>query len=239
MMTVEELRGSVPKHVRGMIKQNVVDVFNMLESDEGEDFAEHYRQNFVSMSSVMRGGQYSVKDYLDAVKYVAYKLMENSDIDAYQMTFPHRYARLMDKYRDEGDEAYIRGAKISPFVTAYKKGDLVTKVLEQSLVPSRILNAPMFQEALNIQMGLAMTANSEIVRSTAAESVMKYTMSAEAQKIELEIGIKGQDEILALRTEMHRLASQQQTTIVSGANTSLQIAEQKLLYEEAIDVEEN
>ena len=237
-MTVDELKMSVPKHVRSMVGQNVVDVFNSLESEEGPEFAEHYKQNFVSMSSVMKGGQYAVSDYLDAVKFVAHKLLDNTDIDAYQMTFPHRYLRLLDKWADFGDEAEIRGSKISPFVTAYKKGDLVTKVLEQSLVPSRILNAPMFQDALNIQMSIAMNARSEQVRSQAAESVMKYTMSPEAQKIELDIGIKGQDEIMALRTEMHRLASQQQITIESGTNTSLEIAEQRLLYEEAIDVED-
>ncbi len=230
-MTIEELKSAVPKHSRGLISQNVVDVFNGLDDVHGEDFAEHYKQNFVSMSSVMKGGLYSVKDYMNAVKYVAFKLLENSDIDAYMMTFPDRYQRLMEKHADHGDEAAIRSEKISPFVTAYKKTDLVTKVLEQSLVPSRILNAPMFQQALNIQMGIALSARSEQVRSQAAESVMKYTMSPEVQKIELEVGVKGQDEIMALRTEMHRLASTQQATIESGTNTSLQIAEQTLLHD--------
>jgi len=238
-MTVDELKTKVPKHIRGMMTQNVVDVLNDLESNEGRDFAEHYKQNFISMSSVMKTGQYNVSDYIDAVKYVAHKLLENSDIDAYQMTFPDRYQRLLEKWEDFGTEEEIRGYKISPFVTAYKKGDLVTKVLEQSLVPSRILNAPMFQEALNIQMSIAQSSRSDQVRSQAAESVMKYTMSPEATKIELDVAVKGNDEILALRSTMHALASQQQTTIKSGTNTSLEIAEQQLMYEvEAIDVED-
>ena len=236
-MTIDELKGAIPKHVRSLVSQNVVDVFNGLAGEEGPEFAEHYKQNFVGMSSVMKGGQYAVKDYLDAVKFVAYKLLDHTDIDAYHMTFPDRYQRLMTKWADFGTEEMIRGAKISPFVTAYKKGDLVTKVLEQALVPSRILNAPMFQDALNIQMSIAQTARSEQVRSQAAESVMKYTMSPEVQKFEIEVGIKGQDEIMALRTEMHRLASQQQLTIESGTNTSLEIAEQKLLYAETIEAE--
>jgi hypothetical protein len=238
-MTVDDLKSKVPKHIRGMIGQNVVDVFNELESDEGREFAEHYKQNFISMSSVMKTGQYSVSDYIDAVKFVAHKLLENSDIDAYQMTFPDRYQRLLDKYADYGTEDEIRGSKISSFVTAYKKGDLVTKVLEQSLVPSRILNAPMFQEALNIQMSIAQNSRSDQVRSQAAESVMKYTMSPEATKIELDVAVKGNDEILALRSTMHELASRQQINIKSGTNTSLDIAEQKLMYEveDAIDVE--
>ncbi len=230
-MTVEELKAGIPKHRRGLITQNVVDVFNELNDVHGEDFAEHYKQNFISMSSVMKGGLYNVSDYMNAVKYVAFKLLENTDIDSYMMTFPERYQRLMIKHAEHGDEATIRSEKISPFVTAYKKTDLVTRVLEQSLVPSRILNAPMFQQALNIQMSIALSARSEQVRSQAAESVMKYTMSPEVQKIELEVGVKGQDEIMALRTEMHRLASTQQATIESGTNTSLQIAEQTLLHD--------
>jgi len=189
------------------------------------------------MNSVMRGGLYSTKDYMNAVKFSSFRLLKNSDIDSYMMTFPDRYARLMNKHADFGDEAAIRSEKISPYVTAYKKNDLVVKVTEQALVPSRILNAPMFQQALNIQMGIAMGARSEQVRSQAAESVMKYTMSPEVQKIELEVGVKGQDEVLALRTEMHRLASQQQATIESGTNSALDIAEQTLLHD-VIDVED-
>ena len=230
-MTIDELKNAIPKHRRNLITQNVVDVFNGIEGEHGEDFVEHYKQNFVSMSTVMKGGLYSTKDYMNAVKFVAFKLIENTDIDAYHLTFPERYERLMRLHEEYGTEEEIRSAKVSPFVTAYKKTDLVTKVLEQSLVPSRILNAPMFQQALNIQMKIAMTARSEQVKSQAAESVMKYTMSPEVQKIELEVGVKGQDEILSLRTEMHRLASQQQATIESGTNTSLEIAEATLLHE--------
>jgi len=38
-MTVEELKAGVPKHSRRMITQNVVDVFNNLAGEHGEDFA--------------------------------------------------------------------------------------------------------------------------------------------------------------------------------------------------------
>ena len=234
-MTVEELKNNVPKHTRNLISQNVVDVFNRLQEEDGEEFAEHYRQNFVSMSNVMKRGSYSTKEYMNAVKFVSYKLLENSDIDSYQMTFPDRYQRLMDKWADFGTEEEIRGSKISPFVTAYKKTELVQKILEQSLVPSHILNAPYFQEALNVQVSLMYSARSEMVRQTAAESVLKYTKLPESQKIELEIGVKGQDEVQALRDEMARLASQQQQSIAQGQNTSLEIAESKLLIEAEIE----
>ncbi|RLC28890.1 MAG: hypothetical protein DRH37_08650 [Deltaproteobacteria bacterium] len=230
-LTIEELRAGVPKHSRKMITQNVVEVLNQLSSDHGEDFAEHYKQNLMSMSTVLKSGTYNMKDYMNAVKFSAFRLMDHSDVDSYMLAFPERYQRLMLKYADYGDEQSIRADKISSFVTAYKKNEIVAKVTEQALIPSRILNAPMFQTALNIQMSIAMSSRSDQVRSQAAESVMKYTMSPEVQKIELEVGVKGQDEIMALRTEMHRLASQQQGTIMSGTNTSLEIAEQVILHE--------
>ncbi len=236
-MTIDELKAGIPKHTRRLVTQNVVDVMNNLQGEHGEDFAEHYRQNFIGMSTVMKSGSFAVEDYINAVKFSSFRLLRNTDIDSYMLTFPDRYARLMEKHADFGDAAAIRSEKISPYVTAYKQNPIVVRVTEQALVPSRILNAPMFQQALNIQMSIAMTARSEQVKSQAAESVMKYTMSPEVQKIELEVGVKGQDEILALRTEMHRLASQQQATIESGTNDALDIAEQKLLHD-VIDLEE-
>lgn len=236
-MTIDELKDALPPRQKKLVTQGVVDTLNQLSSDEGEEFAEHYKQNFVSMSTIMNNANYSMKDYVSAVKFASYKLLEHTDIDSYRYTFPDRYARLMLKWQQEGmDEDSIRGQKISPFVTAYKKTELAVKVMERSLVPSRILNAPMFQDALNIQMSLAYTARSEMVRQAAAESVMKYTVSPEATKIEMEIGIKGQDEVMALRDEMRRLATAQQGGIESGSVTSEGIAHSKLLHE-VIDVE--
>ncbi len=234
-MTLSELKASIPKHARTMITQDLVDNLNQLETEEGSEFAEHYKQNFISMSSILRDGTYGMYDYKNAVMFVAHKLLDNSDIDAYMMTFPDRYQRLLDKHVNFGNEDDIRSSKISPFVSAYKKGELVVKLIEQSLVPARILNAPMFQQALNVQMELALTARSEMVRSTAANSLLTHLAQPEITKIELDIGIKGTDEVQSLRDEMRRLAAQQQSAIIDGANTSLQIAESSLFIEGEIN----
>jgi len=240
MLTLDELKASVPKNRRTMITQGVVDTLNQLASDEGEDFAEHYKQNFLSLSQVMSTGAYAVKDYMNAIKFVAHKLLDNSDIDAYMLTFPDRYQRLMTKWNDldpRMSEETIRGSKISPFVTAYRRNELVMKLAEQALLPSKILNAPKFQDALNVQYDRMYNSIRDQDRIAAAESVLKYTAPNEVQKFELEVGIKGQDEIQSLRDEMQRLALQQQTGIKAGTNTSLEIAESRLLYEDAEVIE--
>lgn len=235
-MTLDELKSALPPRQKKLVTQGVVDVFNQLESDEGEDFAEHYKQNFVSMSTVMNNANYSMQDYVSAVKFASYKLLGHTDIDAYHFTFPDRYDRLMKKWSDLPEEE-IRSQKISPFVTAYKQNELPVKVMERSLVPSNILNAPLFQDALNVQASLMYTARSEMVRSQAAESVLRYTNRPEAHKIELEVGIKGQDEVTALRDEMRKLAGMQQSGIQDGSVTSVDVAHSKLLHD-VIDVDE-
>jgi len=240
-MTVDELKRSVPKHSHKYITQDVVDTLTALENDHDEVFAEAYKQNFISHTRVLMSGDYTMKDYINAVKFTSFRLMNHPDIDAYQLTFPDRYERLVRKWEAEGlDIEEIRSKKISPYVSMYKQNDLVAKITEQALIGPHILNAPMFQQALNEQMMIGLTARSEQVRSMALESVMKYTKAPETSKIELEVGIKGGDEIAALRTEMHRLAGMQQMSIESGASTSLEIAESKVMahIEEAIDVEE-
>ena len=237
-MTIEELKSATPKHSRSMITQHTVDVFNELETTHGEDFAEHYKQNFLSMSAVMKTGSYAIKDYINAVKYVAHKLLQNTDIDAYHLTFPDRYQRLMDKWTATGmTEDEVRTQKISAYVVGYKTGELVQKLAEQALMPTKVLNAPHFQAALNVQVDRMYNAFRDQDRIAAAESVLRYTAPNEVTKIQVDVGVSGSDEVQSLRDEMQRLALQQQTSIAAGTNTSLQIAESQIMHEEIIDVE--
>ena len=235
MVTIEELKNQLPPRQKKLVTQSTVDVLNSLEGEEGKEFADHFKQNFITMSTVMNSGVYNLDDYINAVKFVSYKLIEHSDIDAYMFTFPDRYRRLMEKHPDLSEDQ-VRSQKISPFVTAYKKNDIVVKVMDISLVPSRILNAPLFQEALNVQANLMYNSGSDVVRQAAADSILKYTENKEAQKIELDIGITGQDEIGALRDEMRSLAAQQRQGIEVGTITSTEVAERKVIVE-AIDAE--
>lgn len=56
----------------------------------------------------------------------------------------------------------------SSYISAYHKSKLVNLIFEQTLIPIHILNAPLLQQAINVQAELMLTANSEKVRSDAA-----------------------------------------------------------------------
>jgi hypothetical protein len=231
MITLEGLTEQTPKHARKHINKNVVDILNGLEGEHGEEVAENFKQNFISMSSILKSSMYKTTDYINAVKFVSFQLIGNSDIDSYHMTFPDRYKRLLEKYSDYGSEEEIRTKKISPFVTAYKGNDIVVQITTQAMIPPSIMNAPMFQTALNIQMDLAINAKSEMVRMQSADSILKHLKMSEVKKIELDIGIKGQDEIESLRNAMAELAYAQRTAIETKMNSPHEIASIKLVHE--------
>ena len=109
-----------------------------------------------------------------------------------------------------GDEEWIRSNKIAPYATIYSKGKLVNELLAQAAVPVSILNADLFQEALNVEAHLMKNARSETVKQLAAKTILEILKPEEIQKVELDIGLKENDVIKDLREVTMRLAEEQQ-----------------------------
>lgn len=237
MTTLNALKEGSPKHLRKMITQGVVDTLNGLEGDQGIEFAEVVKGRFLSHSKILGSGQYQMTDYINAIRYVSYKLLDHSNIDAYMLTFPDRYTRLMNQYADLGDEAFIRVRKISSFVSEYNSIDLVAKITEQSLVPIHILNVPARQDALNVLTAIMVdTGVSPKERVSAADSVLIHTKPPETTKISMDVNVGNSDAITDMQSVIRELALAQQKAIVDGSQTSLEIAESIIVQEEVIDV---
>lgn len=228
-LTVEQLKYAVPKTLKNSVSDEMVEQVNKLCADPM--LRESYRDNLLGYSGVLNDGKYKMQDYLNAVRYVSYKLLKASNIEAYSKTFPSRWQRLVD----EGADAKT----ISSYATAYNKNKLVNKILEQTLVPSHVLNHDMYQEALNIQIGLARTASSEKVRSDAANSILTHLKVPESTKIEMDVNIKEDKSIEELRQVTLDLVANQRKNIELGISKPVEIAHSKLYKDEVIDVEVN
>jgi hypothetical protein len=225
MLTKEVIQQAVPANVKNAITDDVVNTLNNIVTDPV--FADQYRQNFLSYTGVMREGKFKIEDYMSAVMYVSYKLMGDSNLEAYGKTFPQRYQALLAKGTSSKD--------IAAYVSAYNKGKLVNLIMEQSLVPSWVLNQHLYQEALSVQAHLMNNAVSEKVRTEAANSILVNLKKPEALKAQISMEMADNSGMNELKNALQGLAAQQRELIQNGVEVK-QIAASTLVEGEARDV---
>jgi hypothetical protein len=117
----------------------------------------------------------------------------------------------------------------------YNGTKLVILMMGQTMMPTHILNAPLYQKALNVQADLMMSAKSEKVRCDAAANLLMTLKPPEVQKVELDIGIKEDSTIRELRETTRELVRQQQSMIEAGVVSVKSIAQSKLVHVEDIE----
>ena len=216
-LTLVQLQASMPKKFRHNVTEDMVKFIN---ATEGDEFRDVYKENLLGFSDVMQLGRYGMTEYLNAVKFVSYKLLGDSNTIAYAKVFPDRYQRLVDKNTPM--------KTISSFSTTYNKGALVHKILERTLVPVHILNMDIHQEAINIQAELMRDAKSETVRQKAAECLIMQLKAPETAKIEVDVNYNN-DSIDELRATTRALAQQQLKLIKSGVVTAEDMAHSDII----------
>ena len=218
-ITKELVARALPGNLKSAATDQLADMINQISTDP--IIAEQIRDNFLSYTSVLKDGKYKVEDYLNAVAYCSYKLMGDSNQDAYFKTFPQRYANLVAAGRTPKE--------ISAYVAAYAKGQLVNKIMEQTLVPSWVLNQHMYQAALNTQFKLMTDEDvSPKVRSDAADSLLTHLAKPKEAGPLINIDMGETSGMNELKDALARMAQQQQTLINAGVTTK-EIAAQDIV----------
>ena len=226
-LTVDQFKLALPEKVRKTVSQDIIDQINLTLSEP--ELYEAYRDNLVSYTKVMADGRFKVQEYVNAVKYVSHKLMGCTHIEAYSKTFPDKITR----FTTQG----VLAKDIASYVTAYNKSKLVNLIFEQTLIPSYVLNQDLYQKALNVQAELMVSANSEKVRTDAANSLLTQLKMPEKTKVELDLNIKEDSSINALRQATLELVRQQRLSMQAGQSTAQEVAYSSLKLVDVIDVE--
>lgn len=227
MLSLDQFRQALPDKVKKSVNQELVDSINKTLSDP-EEF-EAYRDNLLSYTRVMADGRFKVQEYVNAVRYVSFKLMGATNIEAYTKTFPDKYQRFVVQG--------VAGKDIASYVTAYNKSKLVNLIFEQSLIPSWVLNQDLYQRALNVQADLMINAKSEKVQTDAANSLLTHLKPPEKQVVELNIGVKEDSSISMLRAATMELVRQQRLALESGSVNAQEVAHSKIQMADVVDVE--
>lgn len=225
-LTLADVKAALPKHLQSAATQSLADKVNSASSDPMA--AKNIRDNFVSYSGILSEGKFKLESYLDAVTYVSYKMMNLTNEQAYIKTFPQRYQRLAQEQKL---------VDLSSYVAAYHKGKLVNMIMEQSLIPSWVLNQDAYQEAINTQVDLMRNAQSEKVRSDAANSILTHLKRPETKEVNLNLGVKEDEGMKALKGMLNDLAEKQISSINSGVPTK-EITDQTIQDAEYDEVEE-
>jgi hypothetical protein len=206
-LTLEAVQAAVPAHLKTAINQGFVDQINSIVTDPV--FADEVRKNFIGYTSVMREGKFKITDYLHAVVYVSYKLMGHTNQDAYAKTFPKRYEQMLIDGRSNKD--------ISAYVAAFNKNKLVNLIYEQTMIPAWVLNAHLFQKAINVQAEIMLDKEvSAKVRSDAADSLMTHLKKPETKEFQLSMEVTDNSGITELKNAMRDIANAQREAIQSG-----------------------
>jgi hypothetical protein len=223
--TVELLQKTLPSNLRTSATQGMVDMLNNVSNNQQE--AELIRENFLGYTAVLSEGKYKTEDYLNAVKYVSFKLMKCSNEEAYVKTFPQRYQRMVK----EG----VKPKDIGSYVYAYSKNKLVNRIMEQTMVPSWVLNQDIFQEAINTQASLMRDPDvSPKVRSDAANSLLTHLAKPKEAGPLINLDMRDTSGMKEMKELLVRMAQQQQGLIKEGV-TARDIAAAVIIDVEAKD----
>lgn len=226
MISRELLLKAMPPVLKSAATQELADTLNNIQVDPL--VAEQIRENFISYTGVLKDGKFKTEDYLHAVAYVSFKLMGMTNLDAYIKTFPDRYQNLVSKGTPTKD--------IAAHVTSYNKGKLVNLILEQTLVPTWVLNADILQKAINTQVEIMTDPDVNARdRTAAANSIMTHLKRPEAVKAEISLELKENSGMNEMRKAMEKMAEQQRDLIGQGVPTAL-IAAQPIVEAEFDEV---
>jgi hypothetical protein len=209
MLTREEIEKALPANLKQAATQQLTDTLNNITADPM--VADNIRENFIGYVGVLKDGRFKTEDYLHAVAYVSFKLMGYYNREAYEKTFPQRMSDLI-----------TRGAKsndIAAYVAAYNKGKLVNLIYEQTLIPTWILNQDLYQRAINVQADLMINAQSEKVKTEAANSLLTHLKKPEVKEFQISVENKENSGMLELQDMLQNLARKQMEAIEGGMKT--------------------
>lgn len=219
MLTKQDFIQALPPKTGAGISEAVVDSVNKILEDP--DTRERFKENMISYNSVLKTGKYKITDYISAVMYVSYKLMGNTNLDAFSRAFPDKIARYTRERKNR--------EQINAFVSGYNRTKLVTAIMEQSIIPTHILNQELYQEAINTNAKIMRTAKRDDIRQRAATDLMNHLAPPVDTKIKLDIDVGSGSIMDALREESLKLMEAQRAAVMSGARSAKEIAESNII----------
>lgn len=218
MLDLVELCDVLPKQHKSRITQQFIDDVNQMIADP--EMADIYSKNVITYASVLQEGRFKLADYMNAVMFVSYKMMNMSSMAAYQKVFPQKCKDMLSRGVSTKD--------MQAYASTYNKTKLVTLIYEQTLIPDHIMYASVRHRAIAKQAQL-MDSNNEYIAQKAADSLLNHLKAPESAKITLDVGMKDTGVIADLASALANLSKTQREKIIDGSVSTKEIAHSDIL----------
>ena len=218
-LTLDEVKKLIPSNYRGIITPKLVDNINetLLASSTGSDLKEH----IVGFADVLADGRYSIQQYVSAVQYVHFRLMEFSAVKAYRKSHNASYQKWVKV--EKLNKKQIKGR-----VSSYNRGKLVQSLFAQCMIPAHQLFQDYYYKAIKRQSEL-MTDPNGIVAQRAADSLMTHLAPPPETEGVLDVGSAGAGIVKELFANFALLADKQSKAIEKGEVTPKELIQANLV----------
>lgn len=231
VLTVEQLKSKFPAKST-TINEDTVKLINDATNDpcfSGEEFI----QQMVTYQSVMIEGKYSMREYINALKFCSYLELEDNATEAYKK------ARANDQFViDRKDAPTDSGAyKELTFQASRVRGSkLVRQILTQSDMPLYLMFQGARYGAVNVLAKEMTEAAYSKDRINAAKALLEHVKPPENVQIELDIGVKENNAVEQLSAQLATLATKEKSYLESGRATLAELGS-RTVSEDIIDAE--
>lgn len=225
-ITIAELKEVYPIKVSDVVLQNAVDIINNASKNLDFTMAQYFRESCINHIDIMKESKHRVsfQDYVNACKFVTFKMAGNTDVRAYALTFPDR-VRRMERER-------ISNSHLYQYANIYSKNKTVVEVMTKVMVPKYVMYQDWFDKAVNVQGEIMLNDKvSPKVRSDAANSLMTHLKPPEIKQAELKINTSGSEAISQLAEALNNLSGKQRELILTGEYTIKDVSEAEIYTE--------
>lgn len=212
----------LPKGIGKTAADKVAEMINQAAMGMDSVMGVHFRDNCISWVKATTSAQMTAEQYINAVKFVSYKMAGDSAVVAYTKTFPDRVNRMAQ----EG----MNNEYLASYAGIYSKGKIVTEVQALALVPTYLMYQDFFHLAVKTQVEIMTNEDiSPKVRADAANSLMTHLKQPEIKKAELDITVRETDTIGELRDVLSQLSRKQADSVLDGEYKVIDVSNHKII----------
>lgn len=233
LLTIEDVKLALPKK-KNFITQEAVDIINA-SMDDPEFQGESLIQTASTYESVLRGARASVPEYLNAIRFCAYMVTNDSNYtEAYKKVFADRE---FVKERANLPTTSPKYTELTSAASRYRRTKLVTDILTASQVPLDLIFTGHRYKAIGILANIMETGKYDRDRINAAKELLAATKGPENVKVELDIGVSESSAVQQLNDQLADIASRSLKHLTAGSTSLKELGAMRVINDDIIEGE--